>query len=189
MNGHSMERRGKEEVAMVPKAGWGEKTGVWDDGEGSGDEEGCGVGSCRPGFLKRFSHIALFSMLMGCASMFVDVLLSYLGTQFIWLERLYGLTPAQTKMLLIWGKIGFLALVPFLSVMARRWHMPRTLSITAFVVAIAAIICLMPYPIHKADLHAPPNVTKETQFTISRLLIQLPSVHLILSCLISSYLI
>ncbi|KAK3751089.1 hypothetical protein RRG08_019298 [Elysia crispata] len=176
MNGHSMGRGEKEEHAMVPKAGWGEKSGGWDDGDGSGDEEGCGVGSCRPGFLKRFSHIALFSILMGAASMYVDVMMSYLGTQFIWLERLYGLTPGQTKMLLVWGKIGFLVLVPFLSVMARRWHMPRTLAITAVIVALAAIICVMPYPVHKSDLYAPPNVTKETQFTASVSITVLPNV-------------
>lgn len=159
---------------MVPKAGWGEKSGGWDD-EGSADDEGCGFGSCRPGFLQRFSGIIVFSIFMGGAALYTEIMFAYLVSQFIWLERLYDLTPGQLAMLLTWGKIGFLVLVPFISVFARKWHMPRTLSITTFVVAVAAILCVLPYAIHKPDLYSPPNVTKETQFTLKSLLKKAPT--------------
>ncbi|GFO28983.1 solute carrier organic anion transporter family member [Plakobranchus ocellatus] len=122
-----------------------------------------------------FSGVGTFVVLFGLASMYVGILTSYLGTQFIWLERLYDISPGGLKMMVTMGEIAFLILVLFLSGLARRWHMPRTLSITTFIIGIAALICVLPYAAHKPELTPPPNVTKETQYTMEKFKMMAPT--------------
>lgn len=104
----------------------------------------CGIGKFRPQFLQYFANITTFVGVFSIASMASQTLTVYVNTQVPNLERQFGLTSAQSGLVMAFNDIGYFAVVLFISATAQFVHIPRMLCFCILLYGISGLTCAFP---------------------------------------------
>jgi MFS family permease len=105
----------------------------------------CGIGRFRPTCLQHFANINAFVGVYSTVSMISQILTVYVNTQVPNLERQFGLSSAQSGLLMGFNDIGFFAAVLFVSAAARFVHIPRMLCVCILLYGLSGLICSLPH--------------------------------------------
>ena len=105
----------------------------------------CGIGCFRPRFMQCCASIAAFIAAYCPPALLTSALVVYIASQVTTLERYYGFTSSQSGFLMSCNDIGYLLTTLFVSFLARKVHIPRTLSWSTVLYGIAGIICALAY--------------------------------------------
>ncbi|XP_064596744.1 solute carrier organic anion transporter family member 2A1-like [Liolophura sinensis] len=105
-----------------------------------------------------------FTIYYGVVSLVTSALGAYLTSQITTIEKQFGLSSAQSGLLLSMNDIGFLIMVVFVSYFGRNAHIPKILSLCCFLYGISALVCTVPHLVTENSLaitgsaEAPQNI-------------------------------
>ncbi|KAK7106612.1 solute carrier organic anion transporter family member 2A1-like isoform X1 [Littorina saxatilis] len=116
-----------------------------DDNEEDNAPAECGVGSFKPAALRMCASISVFTGVYSFSGLLTSTLSSYVNSQVTTLERHFGFNSAQTGLIMAANDVGFLVMVLFVSYIAAKVHIPRSLALVTILFGISGIMCAMPH--------------------------------------------
>ncbi|OWF41742.1 solute carrier organic anion transporter family member 2A1-like [Mizuhopecten yessoensis] len=144
----------------------------------SADEEVlCGLYGLKISSLQCFANVQSFTFFYGLAGLMTQTLTFYVNSQVPNMEKQFGLSSAESGLLMSFNDIGFLLCSLFISSLARFVHIPRFLFYCTLLYGFSGIICSIPHYItpniedlyvtsgKTPDLALPNNIT-ETESSI-----------------------
>lgn len=141
-------------------------TDVTDNNPGGLEAEGlggleadtrCGLLGCRPLFLQNFAKVACFTPVYGFAGLVTSTLSVYVNSQVTTLERQFGFSSNQTGLIMAANDIGFLVFVLFVSYLAPKMHIPKSLGVMTIVFGISGLMCCLPHFFFGSQLNLSPT--------------------------------
>ena len=105
----------------------------------------CGIGPCKPDFLQFWARIGPFTGFYSISALVTSILSIYIGSQITAIEKQFGLSSAQSGLLLSCNDFGFLLTTMFFSYIARKVHIPRFICLSSVLYGLAGFLCAVPY--------------------------------------------
>ncbi|XP_069123732.1 solute carrier organic anion transporter family member 2B1-like [Argopecten irradians] len=129
------------------------------------EETQCGLYSWKFSGLQYFANIQSFTFFYSLAGLMTQTLTFYVNSQVPNLEKQFGLSSAESGLVMSFNEIGFLVCSLFISSLARFVHIPRFLFYCTILYGISGVICCIPHYItpNIDDLYA--SSSKSTNHT------------------------
>lgn len=108
----------------------------------------CGLGPCKPKWLKGFASVPWFVCFYSATSIVTSSLTTYIVSQITTIERQFSLSSVKTGYLMACNDIGYSAFILVTSYLATRVHIPRFLSLSAALFGVSGILCSFPHFIY-----------------------------------------
>lgn len=116
-----------------------------DEGESCDENDtdattGCGLGACQPSWLQKFATIQSFVGFYAVANIFTFSNRMYLVSQLSTIEKRFGLSSAQSGLILSSSQVTFVLCILFFSHYSQRSHIPRILSVTSMIAGATSLL-------------------------------------------------
>ncbi|KAK3087958.1 hypothetical protein FSP39_012827 [Pinctada imbricata] len=109
------------------------------------DDTTCGVGSFRPSFLQVFANANAFVAAYSVIGMVSQTLSMYVYSQVPALEKQFGLSSAESGLMMTFNDIGFFSTILFAASIIRFVHIPRFMFFCMVLYGLSGILCSVPH--------------------------------------------
>ena len=107
---------------------------------GDPDRE-CGVFCWKPKFMQCFANAVCFTIFYCPTALLTSGLSVYISSQVTTLEKQFGFSSSESGFLLSCNDIGYLLTTLIASFIARKVHIPRSMSLSTIFYGISGIVC------------------------------------------------
>ncbi|XP_076437485.1 solute carrier organic anion transporter family member 2A1-like [Babylonia areolata] len=105
----------------------------------------CGIGQFKPAALRMCATMPMFTGFYSISALLTSTLSSFVSSQVTTLEKHFGFSSSQTGFIMAANDVGFLAMILFVSFLASRVHIPRSLGLFTIMFGVSGIFCALPY--------------------------------------------